>query len=675
MSLYTLIIVTFVIFMAINVIIGLRGRKHASTTKDFLTASGQSGIWFIIASAVGASIGSGVVIGTTQYAVKLGVAGAWYAIACGLACVVHAFVMTRFIYRNKLVSFSDYFKRRYDSNFIILLYSGIGPFACAASMGGQLVAAKAIFQAFGIDPTIGLVITAAVMLVYTMFAGLWGSYATAVFQVGVIIVGVLVVGISMFTQGGVAEIHAFYPAENFDLFNISPELWMMFVGPMVLSVLVDQTSVQRAASAKTEATAFWGHLLSCIPLFLFGWLMVYIGMWSGAEFPDAGGNAFIVMLMNKVSPIVCAVMICAILAAIMSTASGALVATDALVVHDLYCGFINKNATEEQQKRLNLIVNIVVSVAAVVCALAFTNVIDLLSVGYTIMLSGTLVPLLGGIIWKRGTTKGAAASAAVGMITALLSIFGVITLDHPPLNSVSKRMMVEMMRALDEFEQNDVVRAIMVKANGPDFSYGADGGDVKKGVNGEAEEISESFSVLGNRLVERIDGCPKPTLVAAKGRCIGGSTAMFNAFDIRIVGEGFRMHDGDIYYGTVGSWGMSSLRLPMWIGRNKVLDYMFLNEDFTGRQCYELGLASKVVADELVEVVGLATAKKMSKAAPIAVKYYKDCVRKATQNNIEEARAFELKAAEIVFATEDSKIGLKSVVENHGVPNCEFYGR
>lgn len=119
MSLYTLIIVTFVIFMAINVIIGLRGRKHASTTKDFLTASGQSGIWFIIASAVGASIGSGVVIGTTQYAVKLGVAGAWYAIACGLACVVHAFVMTRFIYRNKLVSFSDYFKRRYDSNFSI----------------------------------------------------------------------------------------------------------------------------------------------------------------------------------------------------------------------------------------------------------------------------------------------------------------------------------------------------------------------------------------------------------------------------------------------------------------------------------------------------------------------------------------------------------------------------
>ena len=252
---------------------------------------------------------------------------------------------------------------------------------------------------------------------------------------------------------------------------------------------------------------------------------------------------------------------------------------------------------------------------------------------------------------------------------------GVITLDYPPRNSFSKRMLVEVIDAIVAFEKDDDVRAIMLKSNGKDFSVGADGGDINKSLGGDEGELNENFSVLGNRLVEKIDCCPKPTLVAAKGTCIGGSTAIFNAFDIRIVGEGFRMHDGDIYYGTVGSWGMSSLRLPMWIGRNKVLDYMFLNEDFTGRQCYELGLASKVVADELVEEVGLSIAKKMSKAAPIAVKYYKDCVRVASQSHIQEAREFELHAADIVFATEDCKNGLRSVVANNGVPNCEFYGK
>ncbi len=262
----------------------------------------------------------------------------------------------------------------------------------------------------------------------------------------------------------------------------------------------------------------------------------------------------------------------------------------------------------------------------------------------------------------------------VTILTEQKERVGIITLNYPPYNSVSKRMIAELIDAIRAFEADDAVRCIMVRANGPDFSYGADAGDVKKDL-GTAEEIKESYSILGNRFVECIDCCDKPTLVAAKGRCIGGSTAMFNAFDIRIVGEGFRMHDGDIYYGTVGSWGMSSLRLPMWIGRNKVLDYMFLNEDFTGRQCYELGLASKCVSDDILEESAFAIAKKMAKAAPIAVKYYKDCVRKATQNGIEEARAFELEAAAIVFATEDCKNGLRSVIENNGVPNCEFYGK
>lgn len=236
-------------------------------------------------------------------------------------------------------------------------------------------------------------------------------------------------------------------------------------------------------------------------------------------------------------------------------------------------------------------------------------------------------------------------------------------------------MMSDIMEAFAAFNADDTVRCIMMRSNGPDFSYGADGSDIKKGLSGQAEEITESFSVLGNRMVECIDTCPKPTIVVATGRCIGGSTAMFNAFDIRIVGEGFRMHDGDIYYGTVGSWGMSSLRLPMWIGRNKVLDYMFLNEDFTGAQCVELGIASKVFSDDVLEEAGFAIAKRMAKAAPIAVKYYKECVRRATQLNMEENRAFEQKASEIVGATEDSRNGLKSVVENHGVPKCEFFGR
>lgn len=251
---------------------------------------------------------------------------------------------------------------------------------------------------------------------------------------------------------------------------------------------------------------------------------------------------------------------------------------------------------------------------------------------------------------------------------------GIITLCHPPRNSFTKRMLVEVLDALDQFEANDVVRAVMMKSEGPDFSKGADFDDINEEWENEGE-IKETFSELGGKLVERVDFFPKPTLVAARGVCFGGSAAVFSSFDIRIAGENFQLHDGDIYYGTCGSWGMSGLRLPVWIGRNRMMDYMFLNENFNGKQLYEMGMVSKVVADELVDEVGLKFAKKMSKAAPIAARMFKESVRRATLANYAELRKQEQADAAYIYTTEDAKNGLTTLTENENGPMCEFVGR
>lgn len=259
------------------------------------------------------------------------------------------------------------------------------------------------------------------------------------------------------------------------------------------------------------------------------------------------------------------------------------------------------------------------------------------------------------------------------LIVEKIGRVGVLTLNRPPKNSFSKKLLKEMLTAMEAFEEDNEIRTVFLKSTGEHFSRGADADDIKKALAGEAEEIKESFAELGGALVEKIDNYSKSTIVAAKGRCIGGSTAVFNAFDIRIVGESFFIKDGDIYYGTVGSWGMSSLRLPIWIGRNRIMDYMFLNEGVTGRQAYEMGIASKVVADELVDEVGMHYAQKMSTAAPLAVKYFKECVRKTLYGaTLEESRDFELEVANKIMATEDAKAGLSAVIRGE---QAEFLGR
>ncbi|MGV2984228.1 enoyl-CoA hydratase/isomerase family protein [Microbacterium sp. AGC85] len=249
---------------------------------------------------------------------------------------------------------------------------------------------------------------------------------------------------------------------------------------------------------------------------------------------------------------------------------------------------------------------------------------------------------------------------------------GVITLDDQPSNPVSRRMIKELLATLDRFEADDEVRCVLVQAAGSDFSVGA-GGDEDEEESAEAK-VGE-YSVAGGALVDRIDFYRKPTIVGARGLCVGGSTAIFNAFDIRIAGESFRIKDGDVYYGNVGSMGMASLRLPRWIGRNRAMDYLFLqtisDHGYGAEKAYHMGIVSEVVADDLLEATSLHYARKMATAAPIAVRHYKESIRTSIYASFEEGRAQELRASQIVSATEDARRGLEAVTRGE---QAEFYG-
>lgn len=249
---------------------------------------------------------------------------------------------------------------------------------------------------------------------------------------------------------------------------------------------------------------------------------------------------------------------------------------------------------------------------------------------------------------------------------------GKITLNAPPANPISKQMIWEMLDILDRFEREDQIRAVYLTHSGENFAVGA--GDAEETL--PPEEKVKSYSELGGKLVDRIDFFPKPTIVAAKGLCVGGGTPIFNVFDIRIAGGSFRIKDGDVYYGNVGSMGMTSLRLPIWLGRNKVMDYLFLqkitDEGWNAEDAYRLGLVSKVVPDDMLAVTGMHYAEKLATAAPIAARYYKECIHKAIYAHLQEARAFELQAAAIVSETEDAQNGLTAVTEGR---EPVFYGR
>lgn len=235
---------------------------------------------------------------------------------------------------------------------------------------------------------------------------------------------------------------------------------------------------------------------------------------------------------------------------------------------------------------------------------------------------------------------------------------GLIRLVNGKGNDMGLVMMNEITDVMQRFEKDNEVRCVMVTHAGPDFSTGC--GEAEKEAMEEYgitfEESRTRFGKAGSGLVEYIDQYPKPTLVAGKGLCLGGAAAIYEAFDIRIAGESFHLFDGDVYWGVAANWGMCTLRLPLWLGRNKIMDFVFLNEFYYGRQLYELGIVSKVVADEYVEGVALTLAKKMATTSPVTVAEFKKVVQNLVYGGrYEEMRKFEIESAARANSTEDFK--------------------
>lgn len=240
---------------------------------------------------------------------------------------------------------------------------------------------------------------------------------------------------------------------------------------------------------------------------------------------------------------------------------------------------------------------------------------------------------------------------------------GIITLDAPPDNGLSRLMITEIMDTLDRWEDDESIVTVLFRSALPFFSLGGDGDDLLDEMANANGIDSRTYTELGGALTERVADYPKSTVVAATGEVRGGTTALFNACDIRLVGENLKIKDSDMFYGLLASWGMSSLRLPIWIGRNHIMDYMFLCEELNGKQAVDLGIASKVFPDDILEESALEIATKMSKAAPIAVKYFKKCVNNAIYHpDFEKARQLELEYSNLVYETEDAKLGVKNAI-------------
>lgn len=432
----TIVLVILSAYGAAMFLISRRAQRRIRSFRDTIAAPGQTTMLLLAGSAIGGQIGSGFVIGGAQYGARYGVAGAWYGIGCGLSYFITA-ALSRFIYTHQYVSLADYFAHRYRGHATRLIYSIAGICSCVAMLAGQLLAGRAIFLTLGLPAQWGVILTAVIALLYANAAGLWGSMAVSSIQSAIIFIGMsAALGLCLFTLGPGA-LSGNLPASYFHLTALGGEFSVSMAAPIVLAGAVNQIAFQSAASAKSVKAARGGYLLAGAALLPVAFIPPLLGMFGRVLFPELPAESvFTTLLLTRLPTAVAAVILAAVVCAVVSSCNGAYIAVAANSVHDIYQGMINPQADSKTCRRLMLLADVAVCIIGILLALKMNDIIQVLSMGYSLMAAGCLVPFLGGVLWKGGTSKGALFAAFAGMAATLADAAGLIRLPCASITCV-----------------------------------------------------------------------------------------------------------------------------------------------------------------------------------------------------------------------------------------------
>lgn len=422
MNIVQLIIIVMVLYLGAMLAVGFYGKKYANSFEDYLTAAKQGTFLMVCGSYIGSHIGNGIVVGGAEYGAIYGIGGVWYGVGSALGYILFAFVLSRVLYKNGDLTMSDALNRRYGARITGTVFAVINALAGMSIMAGQIIAGRNLFAYFGMNATLGAVIVCVIVFIYSSMSGQWGVLMTDMIQVAIIIVCTLIAFGCMIGQGGLSVIGSALPESFFEWIPFELDTWVMMLFPSMLYGLISSASFQRNNSAKNERVAFHSAFWGAVVLLPYVILPVLMGMYGIALYPDAApGTILFKVLIENFPPIVAALMIAALMAAVMSTVDSQLIYITGSITNDIYKNYFDRKADERKLNRIAHVATVVIGLITLYLALGADTIIAMLSSAYTFMCAGTLVMFVGGIFWKKATRQGAVASAAAGMFFVFLN--------------------------------------------------------------------------------------------------------------------------------------------------------------------------------------------------------------------------------------------------------------
>ncbi len=427
------------LYMIISIGIGLYASLRVRNSADFVLAGKSLPIYVIIATVFATWFGSEAVLGIPATFLEEGLSGTVAdPFGAGLCLIFVGLFFAARLYRMKLLTIGDFFRQRYGRTVEVLVSVAI----CISYLGwvaAQIVALGLVINIVTYDVIsfeLGMVIGLSAVMLYTVVGGMWAVAITDFVQMMIILIGLLAVAyvVSGRFDGGAMDVINHASANN--KFDFWPE-WelagiLAFIGAFVtlaLGSIPQQDIFQRVMSAKNEKTAVRGTVIGGGFYIIFCFVPIFIAYGATLLNPELlsvhmaeGGDSQRILpefIINEVPMVIQVLFFGALISAIMSTASGTLLAPSAILAENILKQYLNLN-DKQLLKALRLCVvafGLVVLGYAYLSASAGLSIFEMVENAYLVTLCGAFVPLAAGVYWSKSNKMGALTSIGFGVVS------------------------------------------------------------------------------------------------------------------------------------------------------------------------------------------------------------------------------------------------------------------
>lgn len=436
-----------ILYLVVSIGIGMYAATKVKNTEDYVAAGRSLPMIMVIAMVFATWFGAETVLGIPATFLDENLGGTISdPFGASLALILFGLFFARKLYKMNLLTLGDFFRKRYNRPVEIVISLAIA-LSYLGWVSAQVTALGLVFNVLSdnaISQSEGILIGAAVVLLYTLYGGMWSVALTTFVQMTVIVLGLLWISKLV---GDMPQVNGIAPvvdhAAAAGKFQFWPEANLAAIITFIAGLLTmgfgsvpQQDVFQRANSSRSETVAVWGTVIGGTMYFLFAAVPIYLTYAATMVDPAMttellAQDAQLVLpsFVKSHLPLFAQIIFYgALLSVIMSTASGTLLAPSVTISENIIKEFMPRHRMS-QKKLLWITRSVVLGFSILVVAYSLwaleseTSIHQMVENAYKITLACAFVPLVAGLYWKRATNTGAGLSIVLGLAVWIVMEF------------------------------------------------------------------------------------------------------------------------------------------------------------------------------------------------------------------------------------------------------------